>query len=69
MRPTVRLANDTDIDPAMIQLMHDCWKENPDTRPDFKQIKSVIRQMNRGRYVPIRFPLSLRSYRDGVLAR
>lgn len=48
-RPNVNVGND-EVDPAMIQVMHDCWKEDPDLRPDFKQIKSMIRQMSRGRY-------------------
>lgn len=35
----------------MIQLMNDCWKEDPELRPDFKQVKSLIKQMTRGRLV------------------
>lgn len=43
--------NDAEVEPAMIQLMNDCWKEDPELRPDFKQVKSLIKQMTRGRLV------------------
>ena len=34
-RPFIRVVEvtDNDTDPAMIQLMTDCWKESPESRP------------------------------------
>lgn len=48
-RPSVKLGNDMNIEPAVLQLMNDCWKEDPEMRPSFKQIKSIMKQMARGR--------------------
>lgn len=50
-RPSVGNNSDADVEPAMIQLMNDCWKEDPELRPDFKQIKSIVKQMTRGRLI------------------
>uniref|UniRef100_A0A915L9N2 guanylate cyclase n=1 Tax=Romanomermis culicivorax TaxID=13658 RepID=A0A915L9N2_ROMCU len=48
-RPTVKLDKENDVDPAMIQIMNDCWKEDPVLRPNFKHVKSLMKQMARGK--------------------
>lgn len=42
---------DGETDPAVFQLLQDCWKEDPELRPDFKHVKSAVRQMGRGKTV------------------
>ncbi len=40
-RPNVDLRaqkSTADVDPSVVQLMSDCWKEDPEQRPDFKQV-------------------------------
>ncbi|CAH1800463.1 unnamed protein product [Owenia fusiformis] len=46
-RPEVR--EDKDAKPDMIELMRDCWHENPFYRPDFCQIKKKLSGQNDGR--------------------
>ncbi|CAH1801680.1 unnamed protein product [Owenia fusiformis] len=46
-RPEVR--EDRDAKPDMIELMRDCWHENPFYRPDFTQIKKKLNVQNDGR--------------------
>jgi hypothetical protein len=41
-RPSANLNSEGDIDPAMIQLMMDCWKEDPELRPTFKSVSCSI---------------------------
>lgn len=42
-RPSISTANDAEVDPAMVQLMNDCWKEDPELRPFFKQVRRRTR--------------------------
>jgi len=43
-------ANDTTNDVQLIQLMRDCWDENPAQRPDFSTIRSRFHFINKGKY-------------------
>ncbi|KHN78713.1 Guanylate cyclase receptor-type gcy-1 [Toxocara canis] len=47
LRPT--LATEiTDLDPALLHLVRDCWSENPAERPNAETIKNLLRSMNGG---------------------
>uniref|UniRef100_A0AC35UDV1 Guanylate cyclase n=1 Tax=Rhabditophanes sp. KR3021 TaxID=114890 RepID=A0AC35UDV1_9BILA len=46
LRPNIKLAEAADINPAMITLVRDCWKENPTERPNTKQIKTLLKAFN-----------------------
>jgi len=43
-------ANDTTNDVQLIQLMRDCWDENPTQRPDFSTIRNRFLFINKGKY-------------------
>jgi len=42
--------NDTTNDAQLIQLMRDCWDEDPTLRPDFSTIRSRYILINKGKY-------------------
>jgi len=42
--------NDTANNAQLIQLMRDCWEENPTLRPDFSTIRSRFVAINGGKY-------------------
>lgn len=35
----------------MIQLMKDCWIEEPERRPEIKEIRAAIKNMGKGKQV------------------
>ena len=39
-----------DSPPEAVQLMYDCWIEDPGARPDFGIIKKKLRSLNSDRY-------------------
>ena len=43
--------NSSDIEPAAIVLMQNCWNEVPELRPEFPEIKKTLRAFNKGKYV------------------
>jgi len=43
-------ANDTTNEVQLIQLMRECWDENPMLRPDFSTIRSRFFLINKGKY-------------------
>ena len=45
----------------LLDLMHQCWSENPNSRPDFIQIKPKLRKITKG--------VSSRNFLDNLLAR
>ena len=36
---------------GMVELMRDCWKEDPNERPDTEDIKKRLKSLNKGKYV------------------
>ena len=36
-------------------IMEMCWDEIPETRPEFSEIKKLLRKLNKGRYERQRF--------------
>lgn len=49
LRPLLRNERDADVDAHMISLMNDCWVEEPERRPELKEIRGAIKQMGRGK--------------------
>lgn len=45
------LPESTELGKGMIDLVVDCWQENPDVRPSFSSIKNKLRKIAGGRYV------------------
>ena len=37
----------------IIDLMRNCWQENPDHRPSFTQIRTIIRKQTNGEWVKV----------------
>ena len=40
-----------EINPGMINLMKECWNEDPGQRPDFKKVISKLEDVNKGKWV------------------
>ena len=50
-RPTLPDNMEQDINPAILNLIKECWEENPDDRPSLGHIKQTLRSFNKGRFV------------------
>ena len=48
-RPKVELSGETDINPAILHLMKDCWNEDPLKRPDTRTILVQLKGMMKGK--------------------
>ncbi|XP_066155671.1 receptor-type guanylate cyclase Gyc76C-like isoform X2 [Euwallacea fornicatus] len=50
-RPDVELLYDSEIgcDGYVLEVMQECWTENPDSRPDFPSIRSRLKRMKDGK--------------------
>jgi len=48
-RPMLKNERDADMDANMIQMMKDCWIEEPDRRPEIKEIRVAVKQMGKGK--------------------
>ncbi|KAL1497774.1 hypothetical protein ABEB36_008675 [Hypothenemus hampei] len=51
VRPDVDLLYDSEIgcDEYVLEVMQECWAENPDLRPDFPSIRSRLKRMKEGK--------------------
>lgn len=48
-RPEIPTNKDAEeIDNGMIQLMKDCWSEDPNERLEFNKIKKMLKEINKG---------------------
>lgn len=52
-RPNIDLLMDSDMgcDDYVLQVIKECWAENPDDRPEFAVIRSKLKRMKDGKYV------------------
>ncbi|VDM48756.1 unnamed protein product [Toxocara canis] len=48
LRPTITAADSNGTHPALVHLIHDCWSEDPDFRPQIDTVKNVLKSMHRG---------------------
>ena len=51
LRPDQPKLLDNDADPAILTLMSECWKADPNLRPDISTVLKRLRQQNKGKYV------------------
>ena len=51
MRPDQPKLLDNDADPAILTLMSECWRGDPNLRPDISTVLKRLRQQNKGKYV------------------
>ncbi|CAJ0949004.1 unnamed protein product, partial [Mesorhabditis belari] len=49
LRPDLVVADEADVNPALLHLVRDCWHEEPQNRPRFETIKSLITAMGSDR--------------------
>ncbi|ELU04879.1 hypothetical protein CAPTEDRAFT_138341, partial [Capitella teleta] len=47
-RPVIPQGPQNDIPKALLDLMQECWDEDPNSRPDFVEIKKKFTSMNKG---------------------
>ena len=51
-RPEIpKSADAAEINPSTVDLMKECWNEDPDQRPDFSKIISKLKAINKGKWV------------------
>ena len=60
-RPDIR-AMDMDTDRRVLDLMAECWEEDPKYRPDFHFVKKRLTQLNRGKWVVLLSIIKKQSY-------
>uniref|UniRef100_A0A914VG35 Guanylate cyclase n=1 Tax=Plectus sambesii TaxID=2011161 RepID=A0A914VG35_9BILA len=48
-RPLINLPANTDGNPTIVNLIRDCWSENPEDRPSMKMIRTVFKGMKQGK--------------------
>uniref|UniRef100_A0A914W7U8 Guanylate cyclase n=1 Tax=Plectus sambesii TaxID=2011161 RepID=A0A914W7U8_9BILA len=48
-RPIFHLPEGSDVNPAMIHLIKDCWDEEPDGRPNIRAVRTLLKGMMKGR--------------------
>uniref|UniRef100_A0A914XGJ1 Guanylate cyclase n=2 Tax=Plectus sambesii TaxID=2011161 RepID=A0A914XGJ1_9BILA len=48
-RPIINLPANTDVNPTIVNLIRDCWSENPEDRPSMKMIRTVFKGMKQGK--------------------
>uniref|UniRef100_A0A914VMU6 Guanylate cyclase n=1 Tax=Plectus sambesii TaxID=2011161 RepID=A0A914VMU6_9BILA len=48
-RPIFHLPEGSDVNPAMIHLIKDCWDEEPDGRPNIRGVRTLLKGMMKGR--------------------
>ncbi|KAK0408093.1 hypothetical protein QR680_003768 [Steinernema hermaphroditum] len=46
LRPDIHLASNTDINPALIRLITDCWDEAPHHRPPIETVLTLLKSIN-----------------------
>uniref|UniRef100_A0A1I7XIR4 guanylate cyclase n=1 Tax=Heterorhabditis bacteriophora TaxID=37862 RepID=A0A1I7XIR4_HETBA len=49
IRPSLQLHENTEVNPAMLHLIRDCWSEGPRDRPAIDTVRSLMKSMNGGR--------------------
>lgn len=42
-----------DVEPQIVQLMKNCWQENPEERPDMVGVMRQLMAMTKGKYVSL----------------
>ncbi|CAJ0576941.1 unnamed protein product, partial [Mesorhabditis spiculigera] len=45
LRPELIVSHDADVNPALLHLIRDCWTEEPNNRPNFATIKTLLLAM------------------------
>ena len=43
-----QLPESSELGKSMLDLIRNCWQENPEHRPTFQQIRSTLRKMTNG---------------------
>uniref|UniRef100_A0AC34RLA2 Guanylate cyclase n=1 Tax=Panagrolaimus sp. JU765 TaxID=591449 RepID=A0AC34RLA2_9BILA len=46
LRPDINNLDIPDLNTAVIHLVRDCWNENPDTRPNVQQVRTLLKSMS-----------------------
>ncbi|CAJ0564362.1 unnamed protein product, partial [Mesorhabditis spiculigera] len=49
LRPELIVSHDADVNPALLHLIRDCWTEEPNNRPNFATIKTLLLAMGADR--------------------